>query len=390
MISFLLIVFWSCIFTIFYTYLGFGICLALAVRIMKRREMHIDKAFDPFPKVSFLIAAYNEEKVIRAKIDNILNLDYPCDRMTIYVISDSSTDRTHAIVSSYAHEQVRLIVSTERRGKTFCENLGLKQIDNDFIVFTDASTMLEAHCLQNLMRHFSAREVGCVSTVDRSIHSDVNRGENLYVRYEMAIRALEGRFDSLVGLSGSCYAARRELCTELPDHVTRDFALPLIARGKGFISIDDPEAVCYVNPTQDSKIEFQRKVRTFTNGISTLIYQKNLLNICRHGRFAGMLWSHKVLRWLLPFFFIGAFLTNLALVPWKRIFRLFMIAQILGYLAAFIGHLSKSSNIAAKFTRIILFFCMTNLASLMAWYNYATNKRMAKWEPTKRQQVVNN
>ena len=368
---------------IVYTYLGYYILLYCMAAFTREKIVTKDMLGDYLP-VSFLIAAYNEEAVIGKKIDNIFNLNYPTEKISIYVVSDRSTDRTHEIVSSYGNESVHLIISPERRGKTHCENMALKEIKDDLIVFTDASAMLDPDCLLYLIRHFKLGNIGCVSTTDRSIYSDANRGENLYVKYEMFIRTLESKVTSLVGLSGSCYASRSNLCTELPNHLTRDFALPLLARERGYLSVDEPKAVCYVKPTENQKNEFARKVRTFTNGISTLFYKKSLLNIFKYGKFSFILWSHKLFRWLLPFFFIGVFIANVMLFNLNIFYKLCLLFQVMFYILAFFGSKSKSDNFIVKLLRMFHFLCMTNVASIVAWYNFFTDNRLAKWEPTER------
>ena len=378
-------------FLIGYTYGGYSVFLVLLSVFSKTKDLKKSEECDENndndsgPPVTFLIAAYNEEKIIRKKIDNILSQSYPLDKITIIIASDASTDKTHEIVNSYHADNVRLIISPERRGKTHCENIALEHVQDEIIVFTDASTMLEKDCLRKLVRHFRFEPIGCVSTRDRSVSSETNKGENLYVRYEMYVRSLEHKIDSLVGLSGSCYAARKSLCTQLPDHLTRDFALPLQARKEGYISVDEPEALCFIVPTEDLRLEFRRKVRTFTNGISTLIYMREMLNILKYGKFSFLLWSHKVFRWLLPVFFIVLLLVNVLLFTRSIFFKSLFILQAGGYAFSCLGLYLKSDSVIAKFSRVLLYFCITNLASLLAGYSFLKGEKFAHWNPTRRQ-----
>lgn len=377
------LIFLIALFLIIYTYAGYYVVLFL-IHIMSTTRILTQISCEKYPYVSFLIAAYNEEKNIINKINNIFESNYPQEKITVYIVSDASTDRTSELVYSCKNKRVRLIVSPSRRGKTFCENLGLKEIEDEYVIFTDASVMLDKDCVANLIKHFEFREIGCVSTCDKSIDSVANKGENLYVRYEMAVRRMEGKIDSLVGLSGSCYVTRRELCVDLPDYITRDFALPLIAKEKGFISIDEPRAICAVKPTENPKKEFARKIRTFTNGISTLFYKKNLLNIFRYGKFSFILLSHKLFRWMLPIFFFVLLLTNILLIDAHPFFIVAFFFQAVFYMLAFLENRWKSDNVVAKLSRAFHFICMTNLASIAAWYNFFAGNRWAKWEPTER------
>ncbi|MGV8056420.1 MAG: glycosyltransferase [Smithellaceae bacterium] len=337
------------------------------------------------PNITIIISAYNEEKNIQNKLDNLHSLDYPLNKITILVVSDASNDNTNILVSSYPSSSVCLIISTERRGKTHCENLALQRVQDELVLFTDASTILESSCLRNLVRHFHIEEVGCVSTRDQSVQSLSNKGENIYVRYEMGIRFMESITASLIGLSGSCYAARTVLCEQLPDHTTRDFALPLISREKGYVSIDEPEAICYVAPTEDLRRELDRKIRTFTNGMDTLFYKKKLLNVSKYGAFSLMLWSHKIFRWLLPFAYSGLLVSNLILLyTYGSFFNIIAVMQLLFYLIPSLANIVKNNKAFHTLVKVAIYIHIANLASALAWYNFIRGKQQTIWNPTVR------
>ena len=282
----------------FYAYVGYPLLLWL----LSRRGA--PELGDPpeWPEVTISLPVYNEEQVIARAIEALLSLEYPEDRRHILVISDCSSDRTDEIARSYADRGVTLVRLPERRGKTAAENEAAAHVRGGFVGNTDATTRLHPKGLKGLMRVFQAPEIGVASGRDVSVAPDgspAEGGESSYVGYEMAVRDLETRFWGIVGASGCFFAIRRSLFLHLvPEALSRDFASPLVAREHGYRSVSVPAAICYVPRARSARVEFRRKVRTMARGLDTLWFKRHLLNPLRYGRFAFMLISHKLVRWL--------------------------------------------------------------------------------------------
>ena len=252
--------------------------------------------------ISFSVPAYNEEASIRRTIEGLLKLDYPSDRRQIVVISDASTDGTDDIVREYANRGVELVRQPIRKGKTAAENAAAGALKGEIVVNTDATIRIPVASIKPLIRAFQDPTVGVASGRDVSvgdIDTETNQGESGYVGYEMWLRSLETRVGSIVGASGCFYAIRNELHhDEFPEALSRDFASALIARQRGYRAVSVDEAVCLVARTTSLDREFHRKIRTMARGLETLWYMRQLLNPFRYGRFAWMLFSHKLSRWL--------------------------------------------------------------------------------------------
>ena len=202
------ITFWSSVALVLYAYLGYPSAL-MALSVFRNRPVKKGRVL---PRVSFIIAARNEGARIREKIENTLNQDYPFERLEVIVASDCSSDGTDGIVSSYSG-RVRLVRAPERSGKEAVQQLAIEVASGDVLVFSDVATALAPDGISCIVRNFADPTVGCVSSVDRFIDPDGRiTGEGAYVRYEMFLRILETRVNSLVGLSGSFFAARREVC----------------------------------------------------------------------------------------------------------------------------------------------------------------------------------
>jgi glycosyltransferase involved in cell wall biosynthesis len=333
------------------------------------------------PSVSLIITAYNEEKQIGGKLDNTFALDYPADKLEIIVASDCSNDGTDDIVRSHATRGIKLARAPERKGKENAQRLAVEQATGEILVFSDTATILKPDGIRQIVQNFHDPTVGCVSSVDRFIDAGGRvSGEGAYVRYEMWLRALETRTNSLVGLSGSFFAARPEVCRPWASDLQSDFNTLLNAIKKGLRGVSDPNSVGYYRNIADENKEFNRKVRTVTRGIGVLMRNLSLMNPFRHSLFAWQLFSHKFCRWVVPFLLIIAAVFNLLLLPYGQVYGLLFLGQALFYLLAWGGRGGSLPGLL----RIPFYFVNVNLAILMAWYRYATGERMTTWDPSKR------
>lgn len=296
-------IFWGSLVFIFYAYVGYLLILA-GLSLFRSRPVLMGNVQ---PMVSFVITAYNEELRIKDKIDNSLRQQYPRERLEIVVASDCSSDKTDEIVRSYASLGVRLIRAAERKGKEAAQKLAVSQTNGEVLVFSDVATTLPSDGIANIVRAFHDPTVGCVSSVDRFVDAQGNlSGEGAYVKYEMLLRQLETKVNTLVGLSGSFFAARRTVCSPWADDLQSDFNTLLNSMRVGLRGISDPHSVGYYKNLSDEKKEYQRKVRTVLRGIAVLMRSLPMLNPFQYGMFAWQLFSHKLCRWLVPFAIIVA------------------------------------------------------------------------------------
>jgi glycosyltransferase involved in cell wall biosynthesis len=371
------LVFWSSVALVFYAYAGYPCALMMVAAVRPRLVQKRATADRPF--VSFIVTAHNEERRIREKIKNTFAQDYPADALEIIVASDCSTDATDPIVREYAG-RVRLVRSAERKGKEAAQQLAIAVARGDILVFSDVATAIRPDAVSRLVMNFADPTVGCVSSIDRFIDDDGRvSGEGAYVRYEMFLRRLETRVNSLVGLSGSFFAARRAVCRKWAHDRQSDFSTLLNAVQMGLRGVLDPDAAGYYRNVVDDRLESERKVRTVVRGIAVLGRNLAMLNPIRYGLFAWQLASHKVGRWLVPFAMAGALAGDVALAPHSDLYLSILVAQVLFYAAAIVGLLTRAPAL-----RIPAFFVSSNLAILIAWVRFARGERMTSWTPSKR------
>ena len=373
------VAFWSSVALVLYAHLGYPLAL-MALSLIRNRPVETGTVT---PRVSFIIAAHNEGRRIRGKIENTLGQNYPAASLEIIVASDCSTDGTDEIVGSYS-DRVRLVRAPERRGKEAAQQLAVEAASGEILVFSDVATTLAADGISSIVRNFADPTVGCVSSVDRFIDPDGRiTGEGAYVRYEMFLRTLETRVNSLVGLSGSFFAARREVCRKWAADRQSDFNTLLNAVDMGLRGVLDPDSAGYYRNIVDDRREFQRKVRTVVRGISVLAANVRMLDPVRYGLFSWQLLSHKVCRWLVPFAMIVACLSNALLISRSPVYLASFVVQV-GFYAAALGGLWTGFRVL----RIPSFLLIVNLAILTAWFRYARGERITSWSPSERMRAL--
>ncbi|MFN8651333.1 MAG: glycosyltransferase family 2 protein [Gemmatimonadales bacterium] len=360
------------------------------LRILSRFGSAPREWSDPpeWPEISIVVPAYNEERNIRRTVESLLALDYPSDRRQIVVISDASSDGTDQIVSEYQDRGVELFRMPQRSGKTAAENAVLPRLRGSIVVNTDATIRILPDALKPLIRVFQDPTIGVASGRDVSVSditAEANAGESGYVGYEMWVRSLETRVGSIVGASGCFYAIRQQLHrTTLPPELSRDFASALVARENGFRAVSVDAAVCLVPRTASLQREYRRKARTMARGLQTLWYKRHLLNPFRYGSFAWMLWSHKLIRWLVfltaPFALVG-----LALLALQS--RVALAGLVLAAVGCGLGAVALWGPEGRRLPKLVTtcgFVFATHLAGFLAWTKALRGESNSIWEPTRR------
>ena len=372
--------FFGSVFLVCFAYFGYPLTL-LAVALVWGKEV---QRAEFYPLVTFIVTVHNEETRIREKLENTLDLDYPADKLQVLVASDGSTDRTNAIVRSYGARGVELLALADRKGKETAQKEAVGRATGHVIVFSDVATSMEAGGLRQLVSNFADPTVGCVSSEDRLLgHDGRPSGEGLYVRYEMWLRTLESRANSLVGLSGSLFAARKEVCEDFSGEMQSDFRTVLNSVKMGLRGVSDPHAIGLYQDTADQKREWDRKIRTVVRGLTVFFRHVGLLNASRYGLFSYQLFCHKLLRWSVPAFLILALASNLALAGRSSIFGMLLVLHISVYGLALLGLLSPKMQ-RVTLVRVPTYFLVVNASLLFAWWRYIAGQRITTWTPTRR------
>ncbi|MDI6891188.1 MAG: glycosyltransferase family 2 protein, partial [Thermodesulfovibrionales bacterium] len=324
------------------------------------------KREDYFPSVTVLLTVFNEEKVIRDRIENLLSLHYPMEKFEILVASDGSTDRTNEIVREFAGRGVRLFVSDQRKGKSATQNEAIKVVSSDILAFTDVDTTFDHHFLQRMVRSFAVPSVGCVSgqLLLRRGNNSVSESQGFYWRYETALRAMESRMRILSTASGQCMAIRRRLFKPLDGRYGDDCIIPLDVILQGYRVVHEPEAVAYdIFPSSidgELKTRIRMTIRNWTGTFS----RRKLLNPFRYPLISFSLISHKLLRWLTPYFLLTMLILNLLLIGYP-VYQLLFMSQALFYSLALIGFILERKAIHLRIFTIPFSFCLANVGMFL-------------------------
>jgi cellulose synthase/poly-beta-1,6-N-acetylglucosamine synthase-like glycosyltransferase len=374
------IIFWLSVLGCTYSYLLYPAML----RLLPKRRCRPVAAGAVLPTVTIIVAAHNEQTRIDAKLASTLAIDYPRDRLQIIVASDASTDGTDAIVERYRPQDVTLVRAAERKGKEHAQSLAIQAATGDIIVFTDAGTEIPVDGLHRLVRNFADPMVGALSSEDRFVSRNGSLvGEGAYVKYEMWLRRLESEHAGLVGLSGSFFAARREVCEMWDIQSPSDFNTAISCARKGLVAVTDPRVIGYYTDIKDEAKEYRRKLRTVLRGIAGMARHLEVLNPFKFGLFSFQIWSHKVMRWLVPWFMLATLLSSLLLWPVHGVYRLAVVIQMAIYLGIAAAHMVPWMR-RNLLLRIGYYFVQANIAIAHATVLFLAGRRMTVWEPSKR------
>ena len=359
--TFVLLLTLLCLTVPVYVYFGYPALLWLLTR---RLPNITHRRGEEQPSVALIISCYNEEGVIRDKLQNALELDYPQELLQIIVVSDGSDDGTDEAVKEFEDERIVLIRQEGRLGKTLGINLAMEQINADITVFSDANAMYASDAISKLVRNFADLDVGYV--VGAALYTDGNQGasarnENLYWRYELAIKAMESRLHSVVGGDGAIYAIRTKLWEPLQQQDINDFVNPLQIIAKGYRGVFDANACCFEETAGDFDREVARKERIVNRSIRGLMRVGQAMNPAKAGVFAFEVISHKLLRWLIPLFLLVGVAGSVILAfTGLGLFQLITAGTLLMLVLTLAGHLSANRNQLATWIAMPYYFVMVN------------------------------
>lgn len=365
MIELLIVVTLVALFIPIYVYVGYPLLLLILNSVLKGKPLHKS---DITPSVTFIVSCYNEADVIEQKIQNCLKLDYPAQSLEMIYVSDGSDDGTDDIVKKYTVQGIKLIRQEGRLGKTMGLNLALAEARGEVVVFSDANAMYEPDAIKKLVRNFADDEVGYVvgaAMYKDETESGAGTSENAYWKYEIFLKTIESKLHSVVGGDGAIYAIRRELYEPLAQQDINDFVNPLQIIAKGYRGIFEPDAICYEQTAGDFDKEGRRKQRIVNRSFTGLMKNAVVLNPFKHGFYALEMLSHKLLRWLIPFFIIIAAIGIIVLAQFALpVFQWGLLLGIVFTWFVMLGKLLKFWQACPSLLLIPYYFYLVNLNSM--------------------------
>lgn len=364
------LVFWTCVTLLAYTYLGYPLWLWLRthwrVRLVKRAPI--------LPSVSVIMAVYNEEKTLAVKLSNLASLNYPPDRYEVIVVSDGSTDATNQILTKAANDKLRILISSENRGKAVALNQAVAASQGEIVVFTDARQRIDNDAVRQLVSNFADPSVGCVCG-NLTLQASANPGGNglgLYWRMEKQIRESEAATGSMVGATGALYAVRKDLIVPIPPGtLLDDVYIPMHVVHQGSRVVFESQAVAWDDLVTGPNREFRRKIRTLTGNFQLIRSDPWLITTRNQLLFEFV--SHKILRLLGPFLLAAILLSSLLLHT--NFYRSAFGLQAAFYILALVALIKSRPTLLGRIADAAFTFVMLNAAALVALLYVVTGKK---------------
>jgi len=391
----LTILFWICVFLVFYTYIGYAILLYI---VLKVKRLLFGRVFEPIlplddqllPEVTLMICAYNEEEIIHEKMANIRQLDYPREKFCIMWVTDGSNDHSNELLQQYP--EVTLVFSPERKGKAAAMQHGLRENKANIVIFTDANTMLNSGAIKEIVRQMMKDNVSCVSGEKRVAARHEGQvaaeGEGLYWKYESTLKRWDSELYSAMGAAGELFAVRMDHYREAPSNaLLDDFMMSMLIVRDGHRIAYTSEAYATEFGSADMTEESKRKRRIAAGGLQSMWWLRDLMNPFKYPKVAFQFISHRVLRWsITPFALLALIPLNVALVFMKAgsIYTVIWILQILFYLSAFIGYVLASKGKKSKLFYVPYYFLFMNLNVFQGISYLRTHKSSGAWEKARR------
>jgi len=384
--------FWIGLIVIVYTYIGYALVIYILSKLNNQPVRVSQVPEGDLPAVTMVIAAYNEEQCIEDKIANTLSLDYPKDKLSIFLVTDGSTDDTPGIVKKF--HAVKLFHDFQRKGKIHAINRVMKFVSTPIVIFSDANTLLNPPAVRHLVRHYQDERVGGVAGEKRIYknHEDnaSGSGEGFYWKYESFLKRKDAAVHSIVGAAGELFSIRTALYDAPEENIIiEDFVLSMTICAKGYRFMYEPEAFALETASSSVGEEWKRKVRICAGGFQAMVKLKHLFNPFRYGILTFQYISHRVLRWTLaPFFFPVVLLCNIWLaVSAQGLYTWLLTFQAGFYSLAFLAWHFREKKISIKGFFVPYYFMVMNLSVYAGFIRYVRGNQPVVWEKAQRADI---
>lgn len=369
-------------FIIVWAMIGYPVSLKFIGRLFKNRILKKDYSHQP--TVTVMVVAHNEEKVILEKLNNIIELNYPKEKIEFLIASDNSTDKTNEITKQFIKEHqninIRLYEVKARKGKTNAQNEAQKTVTTEYLVMTDANSIMDRDSVKELMAAFTSEDIAYVSgrlSIVNQESSDVSNAESSYWDSDLATREIEGRIQTITAGNGALYACRTKDYYDFDPIQCHDSAMPPLYALEGKRAIANHDAIAYEKAGEVIEDEFGRKVRMNRIILKHILPDARILNIFKYKWFSYFYFGHRTCRYLLWISHLIVLISNTFIVSESWFYTLTFIGQVLFYLLALVRAYTRTNN---KYMTLIYYYCVTIIAQWVGVYNILTGKAKPFWE----------
>ncbi|MFW5445845.1 glycosyltransferase [Aerococcus urinaeequi] len=375
------VIFGISLFIIFWGNIGYQLSLIILDKIFQPENEIVE---DYYPTVTIMVVAHNEEYVIHDKLLNLDKLNYPKNKLNILIASDNSTDRTNEIVEKYIEQnpnkKIELYKSKRRMGKTNAQNEAQKKVQSEFLVMTDANSMLDKDSIRFLMSSFESNEIVYVTgklVYTNSFESETSSNESIYWKLDLRIREIESNFQTITAGNGALYAVRNEEYIDFAPMKSHDSSMPLYYGLKGKRAIANHDAIAYEKAGENTKDEFNRKVRMNRMLLHHILPSVKILNIFKLKWFTYFYLGHRTCRYLLWLAHLLLLISNLFLASISNIIFYIAIVHLLVLTMGILQHFIGTEN---KMLNLVYYYLVTITAQYKGIFNTVTGKSKPFWE----------
>jgi biofilm PGA synthesis N-glycosyltransferase PgaC len=383
--------FWLFLAIVFYTYVGYGLLVAVWAYLVRKgtKQKPLSPTFEP--EVTLVVPAYNEADILAVKVRNCQELDYPTDKLRLMFITDGSNDNSGEVLAAYP--EVQHLHIPERGGKSLAENRAIQHITTPYVIFTDCNTLLNPEAVRAMVTHYQDPRVGAVSGEKHVLNDGTasGSGEGLYWKYESLLKRCDSDIYSLMGAAGELVSFRTELFDPLEkDVILDDFIQSMRIVGAGYKVVYEPKAYAMEPPSASLKEEMGRKVRICAGGWQAMSRLTFLLNPLRQPIVTFLYVSHRVLRWSLTPALLALLLPLNAYLAYTEqgIYTVLLALQVLFYVASGLGWWMATRGKKAGAALVPLYFTMMNVAAFRGFGRFVRNSQPAAWDKAQRAVAV--
>jgi glycosyltransferase involved in cell wall biosynthesis len=369
-------------FIIVWAMIGYPVSLKFIAKLFKNRKLKKDYSCQP--TVTVMVVAHNEEKVILEKLNNIIGLNYPQEKIEFLIASDNSTDKTNEIVKQFIKEHqkqnIRLYEVKARKGKTNAQNEAQKTVTTEYLVMTDANSIMNKDSVKELMAAFTSEDIAYVSgrlSIVNQASSDVSNAEASYWDSDLAAREIEGRIQTITAGNGALYACRTKDYYDFDPIQCHDSAMPPLYALQGKRAIANHDAIAYEKAGEVIEDEFGRKVRMNRIILKHILPDVRILNIFKYKWFSYFYFGHRTCRYLLWISHLIVLISNALLITESMFYLMTFIGQVMFYLLALVRVVTKTNN---RYLTLIYYYSVTVIAQWVGVYKILTGKAKPFWE----------
>lgn len=375
-------IFFIGVFIIFWAMIGYPIVLNVLKYVFKNKGNKKDSMYRP--TVTIMVVAHNEERVIGDKLNNLMELDYPKDKITYLIASDHSTDQTDNLVkefiSKHPESKIKLYSTVEHKGKTNAQNEAQKLVDSEILILTDANAIFKKDALLELVSSFSEDDIAYVCGKLEYVNSIDNltaKSEGFYWKMDLMCREIESNIQTITAGNGAIYACRNKDYKKIEPIECHDASWPVLYALDKKRAVYNKEAVAYEKAGETDSDEFKRKVRMNRRILDAIMPEVRIMNIIKYGWFSFFYFGHRTCRYLLWLMHLLVFVSNIPLIKLGTFWQIAFVLQVLFYVFALIGWKTKTDF---KLIKIIYYYCMTVAAQWHGVINILTGKAKPVWE----------